>query len=104
MRTRLIGIISFLAWNCILNTSYFKVEVKLIERDSALLDLVAFDHLLFLPFMMTLAIAPVCSVIISEYTIRYFKKNDNPRLYLTLMLIYIVIIIHTFFTVRSFLQ
>ncbi|EPE61214.1 putative membrane protein [Exiguobacterium sp. S17] len=75
----------------------------LIERDSAFLELIAYDHLLG-PFMMLFAVAPVCSAIISEYTIRYFKKNDNSRLYTALLFIYIFTIIHTYFTLRSFLQ
>ncbi|TCI80370.1 hypothetical protein EVJ20_03395 [Exiguobacterium sp. SH0S1] len=104
MYIRILGILSFVAWNYILGRQYFFVEGVLIDQDHFIIELIGFETFLFLPFLMMMSVIPLCSAIISEYTIRYFKKRDNPRLLVSLTALYSITTIHLCWYIWSFIS
>lgn len=102
MHIRILGILSFVAWNYIFGHQYFYVEGVLIDQDHFIIELIGFETFLFLPFLMMVSVIPLTSAVISEYTIRYFNERDNPRLLGSLTALYSIATIHLCWFIWSF--
>lgn len=108
MRIHLLGSLSFMAWIYILSRQYLYVETVLIDQDHFIIELIELGTFMYLPFLLMFSVTPLTSAIISEYTIRYFKTRDNPRLFGLLAVLYTLATIHmmcvvwTFFTTPTY--
>jgi len=102
LQIRILGILSFVAWNYILGRQYFYVEGALIDQDHFIIALIGVETFLFLSFLMMVSVIPLTSAVISEYTIRYFNKRDNPCLLGSLTALYSIATIHLCWFIWSF--
>ncbi|WP_058763615.1 hypothetical protein [Exiguobacterium chiriqhucha] len=103
MRIHLLGILSFVAWIYILIRQYLYIETVLIDQDHFIVALIDLETFMYLPFLMMFSVIPLTSAIISEYTIRYFKNRDNPRLFGLLAVLYTLATIHMMCVVWTFI-